>query len=180
MSLSGAVLSGGSSRRMGRNKALLDVDGAPMARLVADALRAVGCDPVFLVGGDPDELAEVGPPVLPDDHPGAGPVGGVLTALRLAPGDAFIVACDLPALTADVLAAVVDVADERPDADVVVARTDRIEPACALWRARSRPVVAEAFAAGERAMHRILGLLTVAEVPVPPAALHNVNTPDDL
>ncbi len=165
---------------MGRNKAVVDVGGTPMAQLVADVLRAVGCDPVFLVGGDPDELAALGMAVVPDDHPGAGPVGGVLTALRSASSDTFVVACDLPALTVELIRTMGVIADEHPEADVVVARTDRIEPACAFWRSSAAPAVEAAFERGERAMHRVLALLDVIEVQVPPAALRNVNAPEDL
>ena len=48
----GAVLTGGLSARMGRDKALLRVDGVPMAVRVATALRAGGADPVAAIGGD--------------------------------------------------------------------------------------------------------------------------------
>ena len=48
----GAVLCGGASRRMGTDKALVEVDGVPMAERVAGALHAGGCAPVVFVGGD--------------------------------------------------------------------------------------------------------------------------------
>ena len=58
MPVAGAVLVGGASRRMGRPKALIEVDGSPMVVRVAAALSAGGCAPVRLIGG----LA-----TLPDD-----------------------------------------------------------------------------------------------------------------
>src|SRR5438045_3278547 len=48
----GAILAGGSSSRMGTDKALVEVDGRPMALHVADALRAGGAEVVVLVGAD--------------------------------------------------------------------------------------------------------------------------------
>ena len=52
IAFAGAVLTGGRSSRMGRDKATLPVDGVPMAARVADALRRAGAEPVLAVGGD--------------------------------------------------------------------------------------------------------------------------------
>jgi len=73
---------------MGRDKALLPVGGVPMALRVADALRAAGADEVVAVGGDATALAALGLTVVPDDHPGAGPLAAIVTALAAgaAPG----------------------------------------------------------------------------------------------
>ena len=59
----GFVLAGGASRRMGRDKALLPLDGVPLAARLAEVLRAGGCDPVGIVGRRP-ELRTLGLPVL--------------------------------------------------------------------------------------------------------------------
>jgi len=165
---------------MGRNKALVEVGGTPMALLVADTLSAAGCEPVVLVGGDPGDLAALGLRVVPDGRPGEGPLAGVLTALDLAAGDVVVVACDLPHLTTGVIETIVAMAAGNPDADVVAARTDRVEPGCALWRQSARDVVAASLASGERAVHRVLARLPAVEVVVPADALRNINTPDDL
>ncbi len=178
--LTGAVLTGGGSRRMGRPKALVEVAGAPMARRVAAALVAAGCGSVVLVGGEAGELGGLGLPLVPDRHPGAGPLGGVITALESAPGEVVVVACDLPYLTGDVLLTIVRAAAADPAADVAVARTNVVEPGCALWRPTALPVALEAFESGERAVHRVLRRLRAIEVAVPAAALRNINTPDDL
>ncbi len=103
--LVGAVLTGGASRRMGRTKALIDIDGVPMAGRVAAALRGAGCISVVAYGGSPVELDTLGMPILPDRYPGTGPLGGVLGVLELFAasdfdvGGVFVTACDLPALT---------------------------------------------------------------------------------
>ena len=165
---------------MGRNKALVEVGGTPMALLVADTLSAAGCEPVVLVGGDPGDLAALELRVVPDGRPGEGPLGGVLTALDSAAGDVVVVACDLPHLTTGVIETIVAMAAGNPDADVVAARTDRVEPGCALWRQSAREVVAASVASGERAVHRALARLRAVEVVVPADALRNINTPDDL
>lgn len=184
----GVVLAGGGSRRMGRTKALVEVDGIPMARRVADALIGGGCARVVIVGGRQDELGILDLPVMPDEHPGEGPLGGVLTALALLPstpgavgrGSVFVAPCDLPFLSASVVRSMNERAGFDERADAIVARGDRLEPALAIWRESARATVGADFEAGERALHRALRSLTVVEVPVDPEDLRNVNAPGDL
>lgn len=184
--LVGAILTGGSSRRMGTTKALIEIDGVPMAARVAAALRAAGCSSVLALGGDPDELEPLGLPVLPDRYPGSGPLGGVLGVLDLfephetRPDGVFIVACDLPALTGHDLQPMVAAAVDHPGVDVVAARTASIEPTCAIWRLSAIGRIRRCFDGGERALHAVIAQLESHEVDVDPDALRNINTPEEL
>lgn len=88
MSFAGVVPAAGSSRRMGRPKALLRIGGETFVRRVVRALRDGGCDPVYVVGteGDADAAAEAaaaGATLLPNPAPGEGPI----TSLRIALGE---------------------------------------------------------------------------------------------
>ncbi len=182
----GVVLTGGASRRMGRTKALIEIDGVPMAVRVANALRFAGCASVLGYGGDPDELASLDLPIQADRYPGTGPLGGVLGALEFLddqdprPDGVFVVACDLPALTGTDLADMIAVAGRRPDCDVVVARTSSIEPTCAIWRLSAIEQLRRCFDDGERALHVAIRHVESFEVQVKTAALRNINTPEEL
>ena len=78
----GAVLCGGASRRMGRDKALIALEGRALAVRVAEAVAAAGASGVVAVGGDLERLRAAGLAAVPDrDGPGAGPLAGILTAL---------------------------------------------------------------------------------------------------
>lgn len=173
----GAVLAGGASRRMGRDKALLEVEGVAMVVRVARALSLVDCRPVMVVGGDRVELEALGLDTVPDRWPGEGPLGGIITALATSGTSTMVVACDLPWLEAGALTSILTAP---PPFDVAVARTDRLEPLCACWTPTALPVLADRFAAGERAVHRVLDDLSVHVVDVDPSALRNVNEPGDL
>ncbi len=135
---------------------------------------------------DPVDLETLDMPVLPDRYPASGPLGGVLGALELfAESDlvidgVFVVACDLPGLAAQDLDALAASAHEHPDADVVVARTTRIEPTCAIWRPSATDRLRQIFESGERALHRAIEQLDSVEVALEAGALRNINTPDDL
>jgi molybdopterin-guanine dinucleotide biosynthesis protein A len=96
------ILTGGGSRRMGRDKAALEWDGVRAVDRLADLARALGAERVLTVGAD------LGLPFVLDPEPGAGPVGGVLAgvaALREAGlARALILAVDAPTVAADDLA----------------------------------------------------------------------------
>ncbi|MCU1365378.1 MAG: putative molybdenum cofactor biosynthesis protein [Ilumatobacteraceae bacterium] len=159
---------------MGRDKALIEIDGLPMARRVAAAMRAAGIERVVAVG--PADLAS-GLESVPDEHPGEGPLGGILRALEVAaPGSVLVAACDLPWLDAESVSALLDAAP----CDVAVGRTGRIEPLFARWSPSCAATLQTLFDGGERAVHRALASLTVIEVGIRDEALINVNMPEDL
>ncbi len=108
-SFSGAVLCGGTSTRMGMDKAL--IGEPPWAVRVARCLDDAGCEPVSFVGGDP-RLAEEGWPQIPDDSPGSGPLAAVATFERFRRTPMVIAACDLPNLTPDAVRRLMDAALE--------------------------------------------------------------------
>jgi molybdopterin-guanine dinucleotide biosynthesis protein A len=98
VSASGAVLAGGRSTRLGRDKALLTIDGET---LLARAVRilATVCDEVIVVAGPERRALVPQVRVVPDERPGAGPLGGIATALRAAGhGRVLVVATDMPLL----------------------------------------------------------------------------------
>lgn len=166
---------------MGRDKALIDIGGVPMAERVAGVLEAAGCDPVVFVGGDAGRLGVMGRTVVADRWPGAGPVGGVITALATLSEDGAdavaVVACDVPHLVPDAVRAVLAA---RPGHDVAVAESGRLQPLVACWSTTALPKIESMFGAGVRSMHDIVAALDAVLVPLDSAVLRNVNTPDDL
>jgi molybdopterin-guanine dinucleotide biosynthesis protein A len=183
--VAGAVLAGGASRRMGRDKALIEIDGVAMVARVAGALSGAGCGPVTVVGGDRAALEALGLVAHADRWPGEGPLGAVITALSSSAVPTMVVACDLPWLDSATVASVAGAAlaaagDSDPPIDVAVTRTDRLQPLCACWMPSALPVLERRFHAGERAVHRAIDDLAVRVVQVESAALRNVNTPRDL
>ncbi len=164
---------------MGRDKALVEVDGIAMVRRVAESLAAAGCSPVIAVGGDEAALGSMGMIVVADRFPGEGPLGGILSALDATGGPTLVVATDMPWLdpaTVGLLLAHTG----RGDLDAVIARSDRLEPLCAVWWPSSSAALGARFVAGERAVHRAIHGLRVMEVVVATTAVTNVNRPDDI
>jgi molybdenum cofactor guanylyltransferase len=93
----GAVLTGGYASRMGRDKALLTVEGVPMATHVTRAMLEAGAREVYAVGGDATTLGVLGLRIVPDQDPHQGPLAGIIAALGVATEEVIVVtACDMP------------------------------------------------------------------------------------
>ena len=181
MIVTGVVLTGGASRRMGTDKALVAVDGVAMAARVASALAEGGCDPVVCQGGDAQLLAALGMAVLADTLPGGGPVAAILDALSAAvAGDVLVCACDLPWMDAETVAKLITVAVGHPEADVVVACDVAGPHLAGVWRPGSRRRLEALVAEGVLSYRGALERLNTVRVDVPPSVVANVNSPGDL
>lgn len=179
-----ALLLGGASRRMGRDKAHLTLAGVEFATRLARLLDAL-TEELWLVGGEP-----------PAQAPGrrvADPTGprcalrGLVAALEVCTAECvLVVATDLPLLTAELLLGLV----AWPAADAVVPRdAEGAQPLCALYRrAAVLPVARQRLAAGELALRGVLDAVATSYVEgdalraLDPEgrALLNLNTPADL
>lgn len=128
----GFILVGGASRRMGRDKALLTVDGRTILERVAGELAAV-VSSVRLVGARKDypvDLANVA-----DIHEAYGALGGIQAALAATSAEwALVVACDLPLVTSQLLETLVKHSTASKDAVVPIQADGRPQPVCALYR----------------------------------------------
>ncbi len=183
----GVVLAGGRSSRMGRNKALLVLEGETLIARVVRLVRQVTREVVVV--GDPVLSSYVDAPVVGDETPGLGPLAALRTALRIAYGrDVLLVGCDMPFLVPAALRRVLAEADRWTDAAVVLPRTDNgPQYLHALYRARCLPRVTGLLADGARSLAELVDEVTVVELPptdlleADPAGVStlNVNTPDE-
>ena len=192
--VTGAIIAGGTSRRMGVDKRGLLVEGIPLLRRVASALAAVSDELVVSCRRDsPPEPALLPPPgarLAFDRLAEAGPLAGVEAALAASEGElVLVVACDMPWLAPDVLRLLLGEAHRHPEADAVALRTGRgPEPLLCVYRRRVLPTVTRLLDGGERRMHALLAAIPMREVP--PAAWRvadpggrtavNLNVPTDL
>src|SRR5215470_9391742 len=115
MGRAGFVLVGGKSSRMGRDKALLELGSDTLAELVAAQVeRAAGT--VILVG-NPDRYRHLPFTAIADGESEMGPLAGVVAALNYTMEDwNLIVACDMPAVSAELLTSLFEQAEaSNPD-----------------------------------------------------------------
>lgn len=138
MTIAGLVLAGGNSTRMGRDKALVTLGGAPLLARVAGRLGPQVGPLAVNANGDPDRLAGFGLTVIADDRPDTGPLGGVLAGLSWAatlgsrPRALVTVPVDGPFLPRDLVARLAAVQADAGQI-VIAASGDRDHPVFGLW-----------------------------------------------
>jgi molybdenum cofactor guanylyltransferase len=188
--LTGVLLAGGSSSRMGTDKAGLvlpgEPAGAPLARRVANLLRQA-CGEVLVASGDGRRLDWLGLPQVADEMPGAGPLAGIVAGLAGASTDLVaVVAVDMPFASPAVLRLL---AKQWHGQDAVVPRSEAgLEPLHAIYVRSAEPLLRKALESGERSVRRALGRMDVLVVQpdewraADPSGRFawNVNTPEDL
>ena len=176
----GVVLAGGLGRRLGGDKAIVELEGRPLALYPLEALHEV-CDEVAVVAKRDTLL----PPLsgladlwIEPDAP-RHPLTGVVHALRLAAGRAIlVVAVDLPLMDAATLRAIA--ATGPGGAAAVLPRVHgRLQPLCALYTPRALAGL-EAFDEAARATDVVAALGICELQPADPTAFYNVNRPEDL
>ena len=174
------MLAGGKSSRMGRDKALLPFHGGALVSHVA-ATVAAAAGSVALIG-DPQKYGHLGYTVLPDHSPGAGPAGGIETALSQTAADwNLVLACDMPAIPVEFLRGLLDAAELlNADALLPAGPSGRLEPLCAVYHRRCLQTLHCALEAGVRKVTDAMAGLGVARFPVDNAAcFENLNTPEE-
>ncbi len=184
--VSGVVLAGGKSSRMGRNKAVLEVGGK---RLVDRAAEAVGrvFSEVIIVANEPGLFDGLGLRVVPDLAQGKGPLMGIYTGLEAISSPwGFFVACDMPFLN---LRLVEHMASHLPENDVVMPRIgDGLHPLHAYYAKTCTPTIRGMLEEGIFKIDRMLPLLRTRFVEeeeirgVDPNldSVRNINTPEEL
>ena len=185
--VTGIVLAGGASRRMGRDKAFLEMDGRPLIGLVIECMAQV-CAEVLVVAGDVRPYAGLGVRVAEDRFRGVGVLGGLHAGLDAATHElALVVGCDMPFLDTDLLRAFASWAEGFDVAVLRHADGEQVEPLHAAYRRTSLPAIEAVIRAGRR---RIISFfpqvrvryVTLAEViPFDPdlRSFRNVNTPEE-
>jgi len=185
--LTGAILAGGYSRRLGQDKASLPLLGKPLVRWVAEALAPMAPE-CWLITNHPRRHLGLGLPLAMDLWPFQGPAGGLLTSLFYAPTPWVLAAAvDQPCLAPEVLAELTARAIRTTCPAVVCQSPWGLEPFPGLYQVRLLPQL-ESFLRRDRRLTRFLSVCRPEIIP-PEAVLRldpesrsffNLNTPEDL
>ncbi len=185
--ITGLVLLGGSSRRMGQDKALLPVEGIPIVQRVLNALEPL-CTDIRLIGNNAEPYLHLNLPIIPDVEPNLGPLMGLYSGLLASNNELnLLLACDMPFASRSLL---MHLLTSRVGYDVIIPRTENgLHPLCALYRRSTcLPAIGAALDSHSRRVISFFDQVRVREVG--PDELHlvdpegvslmNVNTPEEL
>ena len=183
--ITGVVLAGGQSRRMGQNKALMQVGGVRLIDRVVGVLQGV-CRELLMVTNSPEVYADLDVPMVGDVWPDKGSLGGIYSALiHTTTPYCLVVACDMPFLQQPVLQYLIAQIDTY---DVVIPDIDGdMQPMHAIYSQTCLEPIQQRLAADRL---RIVGFLPDVRVrrvtgdelrPFDPDlhGFQNLNTPED-
>jgi molybdopterin-guanine dinucleotide biosynthesis protein A len=181
-----AIMAGGQSSRMGRDKSFVEVDGQPMIERVRDRVADLG-EELILITNKPDAYAHLGLPMFGDVYPDHGPLGGIYTAVYHAGHPhTLVVACDMPWLNRDLLRYMLA---QRHSADVIVPRWAKFpEPLHAVYSKACREPIKEKLLAKRLKITGFFAQVdvhfvereTIAQFDPHGRSFVNVNTPEEL
>lgn len=188
--LSALVLAGGQSRRMGQDKALLEINGVPMLQRVCSIARQCA-NPVYVVTPWVERYQAIVPhdchfirETAVNSTESQGPLVGFAQALGQVQTDwVLLLACDLPQLRADVLQTWAQQLDQVDAAAIAYLprHSKGWEALCGFYRRSSLSGLQTFVASGGRSFQRWLAQYPVTELPLTdPQMLLNCNTPDDI
>lgn len=180
--VTGVILAGGRSSRMGRDKATLLVGGSVLYGRILSLFRQLF--PAVLISGDRPDLAEAGVGIVPDVYAGSA-LGGLYSALQAARTPwVFVAACDMPFPDRRIIEAILS---RRSGQDLVVPRTDDgLEPLFACYRKTCLPSMQRMLEAGQYRIYDFYDELRaryLEQDELPRGwrrSLLNVNTPEEL
>jgi molybdopterin-guanine dinucleotide biosynthesis protein A len=170
------LLYGGAGRRFGSEKGLAPFRGEPLVERLLRRLSGLS-DDVFISSNAPEHYAHLGLPVIADEVPGQGPLGGLLAGVRAARHELLaVVAGDMPFAAPRLLRHLADAIGEAEAAvpthegraaGAKTAGETFYEPLHAVYRRSCEPALAATIAGGQRRILAAFPRLRVRKVPAP-------------
>jgi molybdopterin-guanine dinucleotide biosynthesis protein A len=184
---SAAVLVGGKSKRMGKNKALINIGRGSLVEITTSKIRPFFHEIIFITN-KVESYVHLNITMVSDIYKNCGPLGGIHAALKAASYEfVFIVACDMPFIEPKFVGHILKSSEQ--DYDIIMPRVnDYCEPLHALYSKKCLPAIESCLNRGELNVASIWPYLRVKFIEQeeirqftdPLEAFFNVNTPVDL
>ena len=191
---SGAVLAGGRSLRMGRDKAGLEINGKTFLQIQAEKLADAGISDIMICGGSRLYEDEEPGPVMPDQFsgamlrtvadktPGLGPLEGIRSALEASENPfCVILSVDAVLVKPETLRSLMDLARKNRSAITLLASERGPEPLIGVYSKEILPEASKCLAEGRRAVRAVFEAFPPALLALPAndPQLSNCNTPEE-
>jgi len=185
--ITGIVLSGGKSRRMGKEKGLCHFRGKALISYAIDTLKPLCSRLIISANNKPDEYQLYGFPVISDEISETGPIGGLYSCLKQSQSVInLVISCDTPFVTTEVYQELLNYIGEY-QAVVPIHEDGFLEPITAVYHRSCLPVILQQIEKGEYKMMDLLASLNTKFVSFDtnlvdskPSLFHNLNSPEDL
>jgi len=186
MNISGVLLAGGQSRRMGRDKATILFCGKPLWQIQLDLLQKLQPAEIFVSARTDPAWRPTGVTFVPDEAPSLGPLSGLAATLaRIRSGHLLVLAIDMPFMNEDHLRCLCDKIE--PGRGVLPMIDNRAEPLAAIYPVEACIDFVNALSGVDFSMQTLtdqlvkMGRLRVIRVSEEEQLFYrNLNEPDDL
>lgn len=174
------ILAGGQSRRMGKNKAELKIDGISFLDTLVNELE--GFDELMVSVDKIVNHPEIKYPMIEDLYYDCGPMSGLYSALKKCISDALIVVpCDVPLFSRTMAMKMISSLDSETDAVLVVTEEGRIHPLCGVYTKKCLNRLEKCLEGGVYRMRDMLLELRIKAYLAGKESwrIQNVNTPEE-
>src|SRR5690554_5863583 len=182
--ITGVILAGGQSRRMGFNKAKAEMHGASMLIRMIDKLKEV--TPTIVISSGTVTYPNISYPQIFDEYPQCGPLGGIYSVLKASSTSLnLVVSCDIPLVSIPLIKYIVDSANKSDSLITVpVDHEGQLQMMCAVYRKDVLPFLEQQMEARAFKMKDLLDLMFVNYISISKVhplydehAFMNVNKP---
>lgn len=175
--ITGLILAGGKSRRMGQDKAQLLLEGKSLLQWQVEKLQQLGLKEILICA--PEERSLFGIRTVPDRYRNCGPIGGLQAGLTAAAGDAcLVIGVDCPLVQAETLSALCSV---HKSGVTMVCHSGGEEPLLGIYDRAAAPVLEQMIRQGVYTIRALQQYLPVHRwmYSGPGELLCNCNTPEE-
>lgn len=184
MAVTGIILAGGKSSRMGADKGRLALKSKPLIAFAIEALSKVAEETIIIANNSAYDA--FGLPVYPDLYPETGPLGGICTGLTHSKTETnLVVSCDTPLVNSGLLRHLLDKTEGCSLA--VCSTAGAVQPLVGMYAKSMEPTLKEYLLKGQLAMRKVISQMQHTEVEITedlpfyhPDLFFNVNRPEDL
>jgi len=156
ISISGFILAGGKSRRMGTDKALLIFQGKTLLEHMIKLINPF-CNNIAISGQNPD-YSIFGVEMVPDLYSGCGPIAGIYSSLNHSECDwNLLIGVDVPFVNEELFLSLISNIGEYDC--IIPEHTSGVEPLIGIYHRRALPVIEEMIKAGDFKLSKLLSKL---------------------
>lgn len=182
--VTGIILAGGASSRMGNDKGLCNYKGKPLIFYAINVLNTI-CDDIIISSNNPESYSSFGYKIVADEIKKIGPLGGIYSCLKYSQTtDNLIISCDMPHLTSELMYSLLSFSAQY---DIVVSQhvNSYYEPLAGYYSSNVTPVIERFIKIKD---YKLLNLfekvkfksIPIEDLPGGASQFKNFNTPIDL
>ena len=182
--MTGIIIAGGKSSRMGQDKAFIQYNGKQLIEHAIDLLTGF-CNQIIISTNKPERYQHFNFKIVPDMLEGIGPLGGLHATLSATESATnIVIPCDMPHITKNLIAHLLK--QHKPNYITVPVHHGFLEPLCAIYPNKALATIEKMINSGNYKLYNLLKLYPTQQINIEtfllqtPDILNNLNAPTDM